>query len=152
MRAVFAPRSAAAMAVIFAYAEGYAQYSEQASEFHQNTDFSNVSNVNDALAALGNAFDSLSADDFSAYISTGKGTADINAYIDMMGTVKDKQSVVSGNLKADDCFTDGVVENLLKDHAALSKSNVTTEDGQAAVALWFDKNGNVESRVIAPEK
>ena len=141
---------AAAIAAIYAYAEGYAQSTGQADAFHANTDFSNVTNASTALEALGKSFDTLDPSGFATYVQD-QGSKDLQGYIDMMGTVNDNEGIVSGNLNSDDCFTDGTVENLLKDHARMSELNITTEPGQIAVYLSVGQNGAVRSTTSAYE-
>lgn len=136
----------AALAVIYAYAEGYAQYSNQADAFHNNTDFSSVKDVKSALTALGNSFESLKTDNFKDYV-TNQGRKDLTGYIDMMGTVNNNADVISGNLHSNDCFTDGTVENMLKGHAAMSALNISTSDGQVAVVLVVNSDGSVMTHV-----
>lgn len=137
---------AATLAAIYAYAEGYAQATGQADEFHANTDFSNVTNVTTAMEALGKSFEKLDPTGFTAY-AADQGNKDLQGYIDMMGTVNTNQNMVSGNLNANDCFTDGTVENMLKGHAAMSAMNVATADGEVAVAMVYDANGMVQTYV-----
>lgn len=137
---------AASLAAIYAYAEGYAQATGKADDFHASTDFSTVTNAQSALTALGAAFGVLDTNGFAAYASE-QGNKDLQGYIDMMGTVHNNSNIVSGNLNAEDCFTDGTVENMLKGHAAMSAMGISTGAGQVAVALSVDKNGTVTSPV-----
>lgn len=127
----------AATAAIYAYAEGYAQYSGQADAFH-GMSFDGVTDGVSAANRLGQTLATLDLTKFSEYVSQGKGTADLTAYVDMMSTVYTNKDLVSGNLNAEDCFTDGTVENLLKGHAAMSELGIETEDGQVAVVLAVD--------------
>ena len=138
----------AALAVIYAYAEGYAQYSKQATAFHDNTDFTGVTDVYSALDALGASMNSLDAEGFTAYCQN-QGNKDLQSYLEMMNTVYDNRDVVSGNLNANDCFTDGTVENMLDSYAAMSSLNVTTAAGQVAVMFVVDANG-IASVQVAP--
>ena len=128
-----------AAAAIYAYAEGYAQNTNQAEKFHNSTDFSNVTDAASAISALGTALGSLDGAKLGEYAS-GQGQKDLAGYIDMMGIVEEKQDSVSGNLNSADCFTDGKVEGMLKDHAAMSSVNIATEDGQIAVVLMVADN------------
>ena len=137
---------AAAMAAIYAYAEGYAQSTGQADAFHANTDFSNVINTATAMEALGKSFEKLDPSGFQTYVQN-QGSKDLQGYIDMMGTVNTNQNLVSGNLNASDCFTDGTVENMLKGHAAMSGMSVATADGEVAVALAKDANSVIRTYV-----
>ena len=137
---------AAAIAAIYAYAEGYAQSTGQADEFHANTDFSNVTNAGTALEALGKSFETLDPSGFANYVQN-QGSKDLQGYIDMMGTVTANQGLVSGNLNSDDCYTDGTVESLLKSHAAMSAVGVTTKAGEVAVVLLVE-NGAVETHAL----
>ena len=137
---------AAAIAAIYAYAEGYAQSTGQADAFHANTDFSNVTNATSALEALGKSFETLNASGFQTYVQN-QGSKDLQGYIDMMGTVNTNQNLVSDNLNASDCFTDGTVENMLKGHAAMSSMSVATADGEVAVALVKDASGIIQTFV-----
>ena len=142
-----------AMAAIYAYAEGYAQYSGQADAFHAGNDkFNNVTDTTSAISALAASFKSLenpadASKSFANYVTDGSGQKDLQAYIDMMNTVNSNQNMVSGNLEADDCFTDGTVENMLKGHAAMSSLSVATSDGEVAVVLVVDENGMVQTHV-----
>lgn len=140
---------AAALAAIYAYAEGYAQETGRADDFHTATDFSTVTDANSALTALGNAFSVLDPNGLDAY-KADQGIKDLQAYIDMMGTVHENSNIVSGNLNSPDCFTDGTVENMLKGHAEMSDLGITTQNGQAAVVLVVDADGSVMACVAPP--
>lgn len=98
------------------------------------------------MEALGKSFEKLDPTGFTAY-AADQGNKDLQGYIDMMGTVNTNQNMVSGNLNANDCFTDGTVENMLKGHAAMSAMNVATADGEVAVAMVYDANGMVQTYV-----
>ena len=147
---------AAAMAAIYAYAEGYAQYYDglglpkqggksAVETFHEKADFTGTTSTNDALYCVMNAFGNLWAyygntsdpsKPLDAYVAAnGVGLANVKAYVNMMDTVMDNKEVIEGNLDAEDCFTDGTVANLVSSYAALSALNVKTDDGQVAVAI-----------------
>ena len=139
---------AAALAAVYAYAEGYAQATGQANEFHANTKFENVTDVPSVLTQMGDCFNNLDRSEFVTYAgANGQGSKDLIGYIDMMGTVDDNKDLVSGNLNSETCFTDGKIESLLSGHAAMSTLSVTTTDGQVAVILTVDENGNVKTHV-----
>ena len=123
--------TAASVAAIYAIVEGYAQYSGQADAFHDNTDFTQVTNANTALQALGVSFNSLSDDELETYISSGQAMADAKGYISMMGTVHENADLVSGNLNADNCFTDGTVAGML---GAYTEA-YSVEEGQVGIYL-----------------
>jgi len=159
--------SAASMAIVYAYAEGFAQSSNQADKF--TPDFSGVDAASSetaaakALEALGTAFNNLAADadaveKFNIY-KAEQSDKDVQGFIDMMGTVHKNQDIISGNLNNPDCFTDGAVENMLKGHAAMGSMSVTnpdgtvstgltTGDGQVAVGLTVDDEGAVIPAVL----
>ena len=65
----------------------------------------------------------------------------------MMDTVDQNKDLVSNNLNSADCFTDGKVENLLNGYAAMSNMSVSTQDGQVAIILTVDENGNMQTHV-----
>ena len=140
---------AAAMAIVYAYTEGFVQHTNQADKF--DPDFSDVSGADaaqDALGALADSFnEQLDSTGFAAYVSDGQLDKDLKGYIDMMGTVYNNKDLVSGNLASDTCYTDGIVENMLKGHAAMSSMSVATSDGQVAVVLVVDADGNVLTHV-----
>lgn len=145
--------NAGAMAAIYAYAEGYAQYSGQADAFHAgNNKFANVTDPNSAVQALAESFKSLenpadASKSFVNYVQNGNGQKDLQAYIDMMNTVYNNQDMVSGNLESDKCFTDGTVEGLLKGHATMSDLSITTADGEVAVVMVRDANEMIHTYV-----
>ena len=139
---------AAAMATVYAYTEGFVQHTNQADKF--KPDFGNVSGADaatDALAALGAAFNELDPSGFDAYVRDGQLDKDLKGYVDMMDTIYNNKDIVSGNLASDTCYTDGTVENMLKGHAAMSSMSVATSDGQVAVVLVVDVDGNVLTHV-----
>ena len=123
--------SAASMAALFAIAEGYAQYSGQASTFHGKDHFANVTNLTTAQAALNSAFNSLDPEKLEEYLSSGQAMADAKGYISMMGTVHDNRDLVSDNLKANDCFTDGKVADMLNAYTEA----YSVEEGQVGIFL-----------------
>ena len=146
---------AAALAVLYAYAEGYAQYYDTlgitnpkgsaVTVFHEKTAFTNTKNTDDALNSIIGGFGSLWTDfgntsdasrPLDAYVAEdGMGLKNLNGYVNIMGTVVDNKEAVEGNLGAEDCFTDGTVANLLNAYAALSELNIYTNGGEVAVAI-----------------
>lgn len=136
---------AASLAAIYAYAEGYAQATGKADEFHTNTKFENVKDATSALTALGNAFSVLDPNGFATYAGE-QGKKDLQGYIDMMGTVNNNKDIVSNNLNSADCFTDGIVETMLKGHAKLADLGGDTEDQQVAVIVYIE-DGVIRSHV-----
>lgn len=157
---------AAALSVVYAYAEGLAQYqdsltgtTEATDAFHQAASFEGkeIKQADDALDVIGDAMIELGKkvgpNTMNAYMNTNPangacpGLDDLNGYINIMGTVNNSKNVVDGNLAADDCFTDGTVEKLLNDYAAMGGMGVSTTVGQVAIGLSVDKNGNVNTPV-----
>lgn len=138
--------SAAALAAIYAYAEGFAQYCDQkdsslgaVTKFHEAADFSETDSASAALTAINSAFLEL-ATVGNAYkneyiAANGPGFANLDGYVSIMGTVNDNKNVVDGNLGSDTCFTDGTVENLLQGYTEMGKMNVTTADGEIAIVF-----------------
>ncbi len=142
---------AAALAAIYAYAEGFAQYCEKQNAelgavdtFHNAADFDGVQDANQALARLETAFNALGAvgnEYIPTYMSvTGPGVEDLGGYLDIMNTVNNNKAIVEGNLTAEDCFTDGTVEDMLDGYAAMAKLGVTTQNGEIAVAFVISDN------------
>lgn len=139
---------AAALATIYAYAEGFAQYCDKkdanvdaVNTFHSSVDFSvSEGQTMDATLALGRletAFNALGTAG-RAYVSEymaagGPSLDDMAGYVSIMGTVNDNKNIVEGNLSNNECFTDGTVENLLKGYAEMG--GITAGAGQVAVAL-----------------
>ena len=144
---------AAALAAIYAYAEGFAQYCDAqdgsatnaVNVFHENAKFENITDAYAALKDIETAFNALEAEGrgyVPSYMAQdGPGMANVGGYVGIMGTVNNNKDVVDGNLAAEDCFTDGTVENLLKGYAAMGSMGVNTNNGEVAVILTFDKNG-----------
>ena len=138
--------SAAALASIYAYAEGFAQYCDQqdptldaVTTFHESADFSETTNATTALNSITGAFTTLAqvgAEYRDAYIApNGPGFANVEGYVGIMSTVNENKNVVEENLGADDCFTDGTVGSLLQGYTEMGKMNVTTADGEIAVVF-----------------
>ena len=123
--------TAASMAAVFAIVEGYAQYSDQSDKFHDNTDFSEVTNANDAMNALNQSFASLDGTQLEKYISSGQAMTDARGHVSMMGTVHENRDLVSGNLSAEDCFTDGKVAGMLGEYTEA----YSVEEGQVGIYL-----------------
>lgn len=139
---------AAAMATVYAIVEGYAQHTNQADKF--DPDFSTVTGADaalDAVTALSASLNGLDTNGITDYIFNGQGGKDLQGYIDMMGTIHNNENIVSGNLSADDCFTDGTVESMLKGHAVMADLAVTTQDGQVAVIVYVDGDSMIRSHV-----
>lgn len=142
--------SAAALAAIYAYAEGFAQYCDQqdstldaTKQFHEAADFDGTKNASDALQALTVAFGKLGqvgGAHLGAYLAdNGPGEKDLDGYVEIMGTVNDNKDVVDDNLSADDCFTDGKVENILNGFASMGGMNVSTKDGEIAIMFVIEE-------------
>ena len=123
--------TASTMAAVFAIAEGYAQYSGQSALFHEKADFSDANDVNEAQNALLTAFGSLDTAELEKYIADGQAMTDARGYISMMGTVHENRDLVSGNLGADDCFTDGKVSSMLGEYTEA----YSVEEGQVGIYL-----------------
>ena len=121
------------LSAAMALAEGYAQYIGKSNEFHDaiNDEFDDVANPSQAMTALGNAFGVLGEEKLEDYIESGQAMADAKGYIAMMGTVHENEDLVSGNLSADDCFTDGTVADML---AAYTQAH-HVEEGQVGIYL-----------------
>lgn len=141
---------AAALAAIYAYAEGYAQASGQADAFHKSTDFSYVTSGSSAVDVLGKSLDALGTENatisFDDYIK-GRGNVDLQGYIDTMGNVHNNREIVANNLNSENCFTDGKVENLLQGYASMSELKISTANGQVAIILTVDEDGNMKTHV-----
>ena len=143
--------TAAALAAIYAYAEGFAQYCDSkdpslnaVDSFHETASFENTASSTDALTDITKAFGVL-ANIGAAYVPEymapdGPGMANVAGYVSIMGTVNDNKDVVDGNLSADDCFTDGTVESILNGYVAMGSMNVSTEDGQIAIVIIISNN------------
>ena len=138
--------TAAALAAIYAYAEGFAQYCDSkdptldaVNKFHETADFKDTKNPTDAFTAISNAFGVLATigeDYVPEYMAVdGPGMDNVAGYVGIMGTVDENKDVVDGNLSAEDCFTDGKVESLLNGYTAMGTMNVSTQDGQVAIVV-----------------
>ena len=142
---------AAAMAAVYAYAEGYAQQYGKTETFHNNVNFDNDDDPAKVIATISRGMSGMfDVNEFNEYSSAdGKGVTNLRSYIEAMETVDAYKGVVSDKLTNSDCFTDGVVSDMLKDYAAMSKFNVSTEDGQVAIVFTVDEDGNPVAH-IAP--
>ena len=136
--------SAAALASIYAYVEGFAQYCDQqdptlgaVQTFHEEAVFGDTTDAQAALNKIDSAFQKLAVvgEAYKLAYVQGPGQANIEGYIGIMGTVNDNKSVVEDNLSAEDCFTDGTVESMLQGYTEMGKLNVTTENGEIAVVF-----------------
>ena len=144
---------AAALATIYAYAEGFAQYSDKQNGNNNATsaftpNFDNVANSGDAFAAINSAFGDLyrangsSAEEWDAMVdsymneTTGMAGADVDAFAEMMNTVTNNKDIVENKLGNADAFTDGEVENMLTEFKQVGETmQIGTNKGQIAVVL-----------------
>ena len=107
--------------------------------------------INDAFLAL---MGSSNAEvNYQKYITDGTDgksqlKKDADAYVSVMGTVDSNSDIVSDNLTADDCFTDGKIGNLLTGYSAMGEMGIETSPGEIAVALVVDENSNVSIYVF----
>lgn len=156
--------NAAALAAIYAYAEGFAQYCDKQAGNTQATeafspDFSlqngETMDAVKALERLEVAFASLGAvgypyiDEYMA--ADGPGLADVAGFIDIMGTVNNNNSIVDGNLNSEECFTDGKVEELLNGFKEMGSMGIKTDEGQIAIAIIGNDNGLVSTYTLPME-
>ena len=147
----------AALAAIYAVAEGFAQYcgADAVKDFHEAADFTlekgETMDTTKALTELGAAFQVLETKygaNFSGYLTNENKNAmdDIAGYVGIMDTVKDNQSIVLDNLYAEDCFTDGTVEKLLQEFSAMGAAIGSTDEGKVAISISIVK-GQVITQV-----
>jgi len=136
----------AAVAAIYAYAEGYAQYSGQADAFHA-MNFDGVTDGASAAGKLGSTLASLDLGKFSTYVSSEQGKNDLKGYVEMMGTVDTNKNIVTDKLNDPNCLTDGTVEGMLKGHAQMAELDVKTDPGQVAVIVYRDEDGMIRNHV-----
>lgn len=151
--------SAAALSAIYAYAEGYAQFCDSkypqgfekdgnkvsaVTSFHEDADFSQITNPRDAFNKLDAAFGNLAsltsgADNtlVATYTAVdGQGEKNLLGYVDLMEEVNKNEGMVNNNLGASDCFTDGVILGALNDYSAMSSLQIgSTNDGEIAIAF-----------------
>ena len=136
--------SAAALAAIYAYAEGFAQYCDQVdpsldavSQFHEAAVFDEVTNPSTAFDVINSAFGTLGQignDHVGNYIQN-QGMANIAGYVGIMGTVNDNKDIVENKLSSDNCFTDGEIESLLHGYTEMGKMEVSTQNGEIAIVF-----------------
>ena len=141
----------AALAAIYAVAEGYAQYcgADAVKEFHEASDFTVTDgnmNAVKAAAELQAAFNKLGmkyGTNIESYLNDGEGTMDVAGYVGIMESVKDNQGIVMDNLYAEDCFTDGTIENLL---ATMGEAMASTDEGEISISIII-ANGQAFTQV-----
>ncbi len=152
---------AAALAAIYAVAEGFAQYcgAEAVEDFHEAADFTleegEVMDAPKALNELGNAFADLGSKHggkLNEYMTnTGKNAKDdLAGYVGIMDTLKDNQSIVMNNLYAKDCFTDGTIQKMLQEFAAMGETIGRTGIGEIAISIII-VNGQAVTQVYHPD-
>ena len=151
----------AALAAIYAVAEGFAQYcgAEAVEDFHEAADFTleegETMDPDKALGELGNAFQVLETTygaQFELYLTNDDKNAmdDLAGYVGIMDTVKDNQNIVLDNLYAEDCFTDGTIEKLLLEFAAMGEAIGPTGEGEIAISIMI-VNGQAVTQIHHPD-
>ena len=146
---------AAALAVLYALAEGFAQYCDSqpgsttnaVEIFHEEAAFDGVKNSQEAFAVVAGAFGALATEGESyltEYIDKDNPEHimnDVDGYVSIMKTVNDNTDLVKDSLDSEDCFTNGKVETMLTGYAALGQLGVSTNNGEVAIAFVVTEDG-----------
>ena len=100
----------------------------------------NMVNITNAFAAC------LGADyqaDIQKYGASAKAKEDAEAYVAMMGAINDNSDKIKGDLQKDNLYSDGNVEQMLKDYMAAGQAlgGINAVEGQVAIVISITENG-----------